>query len=137
MLLGLAIAQASPVLLLDEPTVHLDLRHQVDTMELLVDLNERQGLTVVAVLHDLALAAAFFPRFVLLDAGRIVADGPPAEVLTPERIRETSSVSTRSTSTFRPRRRWHRRETGSGCRSGDRAPATRAAVRASRPRLGC
>ena len=88
-LLGLAIAQASPVLLLDEPTVHLDLRHQVDTMELLVDLNERQGLTVLAVLHDLALAASFFPRFVVLDAGRIVADGPPAEVMTPDRIRET------------------------------------------------
>jgi iron complex transport system ATP-binding protein len=91
-LLGLAVAQASPVLLLDEPTVHLDLRHQVDTMELLVDLNERQGLTVLAVLHDLALAATFFPRFVVLDAGRIVADGPPAEVMTPDLIRETFRV---------------------------------------------
>ena len=91
-LLGLAVAQGSPVLLLDEPTVHLDLRHQVDTMELLVDLSERQGLTVLAVLHDLALAASFFPRFVLLDAGRIVADGSPAEVLTPERIRDVFRV---------------------------------------------
>ncbi|HET9344527.1 MAG TPA: ABC transporter ATP-binding protein, partial [Candidatus Limnocylindrales bacterium] len=76
----------------DEPTVHLDLRHQVDIMELLVDLNERQGLTVVAVLHDLALAASFFPRFVILDGGRVVADGPPAEVLTPDRIQETFRV---------------------------------------------
>jgi iron complex transport system ATP-binding protein len=80
------------VLLLDEPTVHLDLRHQVDTMELLVDLNERQGLTVLAVLHDLALAASFFPRFVVLDAGRIVADGSPAEIMTPDLIRETFRV---------------------------------------------
>ena len=45
-------------------------------MELLVDLNERDGTTIIAVLHDLALAAHFFPRLVLLDAGRIVADGP-------------------------------------------------------------
>ncbi|HEY6056658.1 MAG TPA: ABC transporter ATP-binding protein, partial [Candidatus Limnocylindrales bacterium] len=61
-LLGVAVAQASPLLLLDEPTVHLDLRHQVETMELLVDLNERDGTTVVAVLHDVGLAAHFFPR---------------------------------------------------------------------------
>jgi iron complex transport system ATP-binding protein len=91
-LLALAVAQESPLLVLDEPTVHLDLRHQVDIMELLVDLNERQGLTVLAVLHDLALAASFFPRFVVLDAGRVVADGPPADVLTAERIRETFRV---------------------------------------------
>jgi iron complex transport system ATP-binding protein len=91
-LLALAVAQESPLLVLDEPTVHLDLRHQVDIMELLVDLNERQGLTVLAVLHDLALAASFFPRFVVLDAGRLVADGSPAEVLTAERIRETFRV---------------------------------------------
>jgi iron complex transport system ATP-binding protein len=91
-LLALAVAQAAPVLLLDEPTVHLDLRHQVETMELLVDLNERDGTTIVAVLHDLGLAALFFPRLVLLDAGRIVADGPPAEVLSPERIREVFGV---------------------------------------------
>jgi iron complex transport system ATP-binding protein len=91
-LLALAVAQAAPVLVLDEPTVHLDLRHQVETMELLVDLNERDGTTIVAVLHDLGLAALFFPRLVLLDAGRIVADGPPAEVLSPERIREVFGV---------------------------------------------
>ena len=91
-LLALAVAQQSPLLVLDEPTVHLDLRHQVDIMELLVDLNERQGLTVLAVLHDLGLAASFFPRFVVLDAGRVVADGPPSEVLTADRIRETFQV---------------------------------------------
>ncbi len=91
-LLALAVAQAAPVLVLDEPTVHLDLRHQVGTMELLGDLNERDGTTIVAVLHDLGLAALFFPRLVLLDAGRIVADGSPAEVLTPERIREVFGV---------------------------------------------
>jgi len=91
-LVALAVAQAAPVLLLDEPTVHLDLRHQVATMELLVDLNRRDGTTVVAVLHDLGLAAAFFPRLVLLDRGRIVADGEPLEVLSGERIRSVFGV---------------------------------------------
>jgi iron complex transport system ATP-binding protein len=91
-LLALAVAQASPVLLLDEPTVHLDLRHQVEAMELLRDLNERDGTALVAVLHDLGLAAHFFPRLVIIEHGRVIADGPPAEVLTDDRIRETFGV---------------------------------------------
>ncbi len=85
-LVALAVAQGAPLLVLDEPTVHLDLRHQVAVMELLADLNERDGTTIVAVLHDLALARHFFPRLVLLDGGRIVADGPPGDVLTRERV---------------------------------------------------
>jgi iron complex transport system ATP-binding protein len=91
-LIAMAIAQDTPILLLDEPTVHLDLRHQVAAMELLVGLNEREGMTVIAVLHDLAMAAHFFPRLVLIDRGRIVADGSPAEVLTPDRIRSVFGV---------------------------------------------
>ncbi len=91
-LLGVAVAQDAPVMLLDEPTVHLDLRHQVETMELLRDLNERDGTTIVSVLHDLTLAAHFFPRLALLDRGVLVADGPPAEVLTDERVREIFGV---------------------------------------------
>ncbi|MET0781678.1 MAG: ABC transporter ATP-binding protein [Microbacterium sp.] len=91
-LIALAVAQATPLLVLDEPTVHLDLRHQVGAMDLLVDLNERDGTTILAVLHDLGLAAHFFPRLVLLDAGRVVADGPPAQVLAPERIRDVFGV---------------------------------------------
>jgi iron complex transport system ATP-binding protein len=90
--LAMALAQAPRVLILDEPTVHLDLRHQVDVMELLVQLNERDGVGVIAVLHDLSLAAHFFPRLVLLDRGRIVADGPPDEVLSSERIRAVYGV---------------------------------------------
>jgi ABC-type cobalamin/Fe3+-siderophores transport system ATPase subunit len=91
-LLALAVAQAAPVLALDEPTVHLDLRHQVEVMGLLVDLNERDGTTILAVLHDVGLAAHFFPRVVVLDRGRLVADGSPAEALSPERIREVFQV---------------------------------------------
>jgi iron complex transport system ATP-binding protein len=91
-LLALAVAQAAPVLLLDEPTVHLDLRHQVEAMELLRDLNERDGTAMVAVLHDLSLAALFFPRLVVLDRGRLVADGAPEEVLTDDLIRDVFGV---------------------------------------------
>jgi iron complex transport system ATP-binding protein len=91
-LLALAVAQGAPVMLLDEPTVHLDLRHQVEAMELLRDLNERDGTSLVAVLHDLGLAAHFFPRLVVLDHGRVVADGPAREVLTDELIRDVFNV---------------------------------------------
>ena len=91
-LIAMAVAQDTPILLLDEPTVHLDLRHQVEAMELLVGLNEADGMTVVAVLHDLSMAAHFFPRLVLIDRGRIIADGPPGEVLAPARIRDVFGV---------------------------------------------
>ena len=91
-LIALAVAQAAPLLVLDEPTVHLDLRHQVAVMDLLVDLNRRDGVAVLAVLHDLALAAHFFPRVVVLDGGRVVADGPPSFALAPERVRATFGV---------------------------------------------
>jgi iron complex transport system ATP-binding protein len=89
---AIALAQAAPILVLDEPTAHLDIRHQVDVMQLLVDLNERDGATIVAVLHDLALAANFFPRIALMRAGRIVADGPPAETLDAGHIRGVFGV---------------------------------------------
>jgi ABC-type cobalamin/Fe3+-siderophores transport system ATPase subunit len=91
-LVALAVAQAAPLLVLDEPTVHLDLRHQVAVMELLADLNERDGTTVLAVLHDLSLARHFFPRLAVLDGGRIVADGAPDRVLTRERVRAVFGV---------------------------------------------
>jgi iron complex transport system ATP-binding protein len=90
--LAMAVAQAPRLLLLDEPTVHLDLHHQVAVMELLRDLSTRDGVTVLAVLHDVALASHFFPRLLLLDGGRLTADGPPREVLTPERIRMVYGV---------------------------------------------
>jgi iron complex transport system ATP-binding protein len=91
-LVGVAVAQAAPIVVLDEPTVHLDIRHQVDVLDLLVDLNRREGATIVAVLHDLALAARWFPRIVVLDGGRVVADGPPASALSSERIRDVFRV---------------------------------------------
>lgn len=89
---AIALAQAAPILVLDEPTAHLDIRHQVDVMQLLVDLNERDGATIVAVLHDLALAANFFPRVALMRAGRIIADGSPANTLDAGNIRGVFGV---------------------------------------------
>jgi iron complex transport system ATP-binding protein len=91
-LVGLAVAQAAPVIVLDEPTVHLDIRHQVEVMDLLVDLNRRDRTTVVAVLHDLWLAARYFPRIVVLGGGRVAADGGPATALSPDQIRDVFRV---------------------------------------------
>jgi iron complex transport system ATP-binding protein len=89
---AIALAQAAPILVLDEPTAHLDIRHQVEVMQLLTDLNQRDGRTIVAVLHDLALAANFFPRVALMHGGRIVADGPPADTLDSGHIRGVFGV---------------------------------------------
>jgi len=86
-LIAMALAQAAPIMALDEPTVHLDLRRQVETLELIVDLNERDGTTIVAVLHDLGMAGHFFPRLILIDRGTVVADGRPDDVLSDELVR--------------------------------------------------
>jgi iron complex transport system ATP-binding protein len=90
--LAMTVAQGARLLLLDEPTVHLDLRHQVEVMELLRDLAHNDGVTVVAVLHDMTLASHFFDRMVLINEGRLVADGPADEVLSASRIREVFGV---------------------------------------------
>jgi iron complex transport system ATP-binding protein len=92
---AMAVAQGSRLLLLDEPTVHLDLRHQVEIMELLRDLAQRDGVTIVAVLHDLGLVRHFFDRLVLLHGGRVVADGQPAVVLTREIVGAVYGVDPR------------------------------------------
>jgi len=82
-----ALAQEAEVLLLDEPTSHLDIRHQVEIYDLMAMLNAEQGLTIVSVLHDLNLAAMYFPRVAVLSAGRMHRIGEPAAVLTYETIR--------------------------------------------------
>jgi iron complex transport system ATP-binding protein len=82
-----ALAQEPRVLLLDEPTAFLDLAHQVAAMEM-ARAAARAGLCVVAVLHDLNLAASACDRLLVLSGGRVVADGPPGEVLTAARVEE-------------------------------------------------
>ena len=83
--LARALASEAPILVADEPTVSLDPRHQLVVMELLRHVAQG-GAAVLAIVHDLALAARFGDRVVVMDRGRLVAQGPPGEVLTPERI---------------------------------------------------
>jgi iron complex transport system ATP-binding protein len=90
-----ALAQEPEILLLDEPSAFLDLKHQVQVFELMGRLNRERGLTVVAALHDLNLAALFFPRLILLRDGRIYRDGSPKEVLTEETIEEVYDIQVR------------------------------------------
>ena len=85
--LARALAQEPELLLLDEPTTHLDLAHQEAILATLARLNREAGLTVLAVFHDLNLAAASCARLAVLHAGRLVADGPPGAVITPEVVR--------------------------------------------------
>lgn len=89
--LASALAQQPKALLLDEPTAFLDIKHQVAIYRLMRELS-RQGALVVAVTHDLNLAANFADRIVMLSRGAVVADAPPSGVLAPELIREIFGI---------------------------------------------
>ncbi len=91
-LIAMCLAQQPNILLLDEPTNHLDLAHQLSILNLIAGLNRDQGLTVVAVFHDLNLAAAYCSRLALLQAGRVAKVGTPAEVVTAETIQQVFGV---------------------------------------------
>jgi len=87
-LIARALAQEAPLLLLDEPTAFLDLKHRLAIYRLAARLREERGLTVVAVSHDVNLASRFCERLVLLHEGRVAADGTPEEVITAARVAE-------------------------------------------------
>ncbi|MFB9234991.1 ABC transporter ATP-binding protein [Plantactinospora siamensis] len=82
--LARALAQGATLLLLDEPTSALDIGHQQEVLELVDRLRRENGLTVLATMHDLSVAGEYADRLVLLADGRVVAEGPPPEVLTAE-----------------------------------------------------
>ena len=91
-LVAMALAQEPELLLLDEPTLHLDIAHQAALLATVARLRARRGLTVIAVLHDLNLVAAHAPRVAVLGSGRVVADGRPASVLRPDLVRDIFGV---------------------------------------------
>lgn len=90
-----ALAQQPELMLLDEPTSHLDMAHQVATFRLMRELCSEQHLAVVAVVHDLTLAAMFADRIALLSEGHIVADGTPEDVLSAPAIAQAYGVAVR------------------------------------------
>ncbi|MEJ5914357.1 ABC transporter ATP-binding protein [Pseudokineococcus sp. 1T1Z-3] len=92
-----ALAQDTEVLLLDEPINHLDLRYQVEVLELVRSLADRHHVAVGVVLHDLDHAAEVADRVVVLSRGRVVADGPPAQALTGEVLSEVYEIPVRVT----------------------------------------
>jgi iron complex transport system ATP-binding protein len=90
-MVAMALAQQPRLLLLDEPTSHLDIKYQFEMLELVQHLNSETGVTVIAAMHDLNLAARYFPRLLLFQRG-IVADGGPAEVLEPHLLQRVYGV---------------------------------------------
>ena len=92
---AMALAQETPLLLLDEPTTYLDITHQVELLELFTRLNREAGRTLVAVLHDLNQAARYATHLIAMRDGRIVAEGAPAEIVTAELVHEVFGLHCR------------------------------------------
>src|SRR5438105_13570318 len=90
-MVAMALAQQPKLLLLDEPTSHLDIKYQIDILELAQRLNRERGVTVIAAMHDLNLAARYFPRLLLFQRG-VVADAGPAEVLEPHLLKRVYGI---------------------------------------------
>ncbi|MEU1281651.1 ABC transporter ATP-binding protein [Streptomyces sp. NPDC005805] len=90
--IAMALAQQTPLLLLDEPTTFLDIQHQLEVLDLCAELHEAQGRTLVAVLHDLNQAARYATHLIALRDGRVVAEGAPGEVVTAELVEQVFQV---------------------------------------------
>lgn len=92
--IAMALAQQTPLLLLDEPATYLDISHQIDVLDLCTSL-QREGRTLVAVLHDLNQAARYATHLIVMQDGRLVACGHPADVVTAELVRQVFGVGVR------------------------------------------
>jgi iron complex transport system ATP-binding protein len=90
--IAMALAQKTPLLLLDEPTTYLDLAYQIDVLDLLKRLNETEGITVVMVIHDINQAARYAHRLIALRDGKVVAQGTPSSVITPQTLESVFGI---------------------------------------------
>jgi iron complex transport system ATP-binding protein len=95
--IAMAVAQQTPILLLDEPTTYLDLAHQIDVLDLITDLNRREGRTIVMVLHDVNQACRYADHVIAMKDGRIVATGAPGDMITAELVDEVFDLRCRVT----------------------------------------
>ena len=93
--IAMALAQQTPLLLLDEPTTFLDIAHQIDILDLCADLHTERGHTVVAVLHDLNHAARYATHLIAMRAGTVVAEGHPAKIITADLVEEVFGLPCR------------------------------------------
>jgi iron complex transport system ATP-binding protein len=91
--IAMALAQETPILLLDEPTTFLDIAHQVEVLELVADLNQQRGTTVVMVLHDLNQACRYAHHMIALRAGTIAAAGSPHDVINADLVEQVFGLS--------------------------------------------
>jgi iron complex transport system ATP-binding protein len=90
--IAMALAQETDLILLDEPTTYLDLSHQLEVLELLYDLNKKQGCTIVMVIHDLNLAARFADYIIAIRKGKIISEGTPEIVMTHSVLKKTFNI---------------------------------------------
>ena len=93
--IAMTLAQGTELLLLDEPTTFLDLAHQVEVLDLLVDLNQREGRTIVLVLHDLNHACRYAHHLIAMRDGGIVAEGSPDDIVTPQLVTDVFGLPCR------------------------------------------
>lgn len=91
--IAMALAQQSEILCLDEPTTYLDIYYQIELLELVKSLNEQYGLTIVMVLHDINQAIQYSDEIILMKSGKIIAEGAPRDVITPQVIKEVYGVN--------------------------------------------
>lgn len=90
--IAMALAQQTSLILLDEPTTYLDLSHQLEILELLYDLNKKQGSTIVMVIHDLNLAARFADYMIAISSGEIISSGRPDDVMNSSVLKKTFNI---------------------------------------------
>ncbi|HAT1181581.1 ABC transporter ATP-binding protein [Corynebacterium striatum] len=90
--IAMALAQRTDILLLDEPTTYLDIKHQLEVLDLLVELNETHGTTIAMVIHDLNLAARYSDELIAVSNGNVYAQGSPQDVMTQQTVKDVFGV---------------------------------------------